>query len=255
MDYDFKKNYIKWLNENIGQNKLMNNIYRITFPYLDRNNDHIEIYIKSENNGTYTLTDDAETLNELEFSGLNIFTSQKRVKILNTVLNSHGISIDDNHALFVNCEQKDLPLKKHMLTQCMIKVSDMFYLARPNTQSLFIEDVKSFFEQNDIYSMPDISFTGKSGLTTTYDFGIPKTKKAPERLVKVVNNLDVTKAGYITFLWGDTRDSRPTQSDLYVFIQDSIQKVSASAIKTMKEYEIKPVLWSERAHYVKDLTS
>ena len=78
MKTNFKQIYMDWLNENIEQAKIRNNLYRITFPYLDRNNDHIEIYIKEESDGSYTLTDDAETIGELEFSGLDIFSSQKK---------------------------------------------------------------------------------------------------------------------------------------------------------------------------------
>ena len=48
MKTNFKQIYMDWLNENIEQAKIRNNLYRITFPYLDRNNDHIEIYIKEE---------------------------------------------------------------------------------------------------------------------------------------------------------------------------------------------------------------
>lgn len=37
-----------------------------------------------------------------------------------------------------------------MLTQCMMKVSDLFVLSQSNVKLLFIEDVKNFFEQNNI---------------------------------------------------------------------------------------------------------
>lgn len=255
MKTDFKKNYMDWLNENIEQAKVRDNLYRITFPYLDRNNDHTEIYIKEESDGSYTLTDDAETISELEFSGLDIFSSQKKKDILSTILCSHGISIDSEHCLYVNCDKQSLPSKKHMLTQCMIKVSDMFYLARPNIKSLFIEEVKDFFTQNEIYGIPNLSFSGKSGLLSTYDFAISPSHNSSERLIKIVNNLDVTKAGYITFLWGDTKEVRPAGSKLYVFIQDTNKAISQKAINAMKEYQIEPVLWSERKSYIRELTA
>ena len=253
MATDFKKDYLDWLYENIDQVEVQKNVYRITFPYLDRNNDHIEIYIQVNGEDNFTLTDDGETINELEFSGMNVFSSDRRSQILRTILNAHGITMDEKHSLCATCKRQDLTSKKHMLAQCMIKISDMFYLSRPNTQSLFIEDVKQFFDHNEIYGMADISFSGKSGLTTTYDFGIPRSKVAPERLIKVVNNLDVTKAGYITFLWGDTKETRPMGSQLYVFIQDTDRKVSQSALNTMQQYQIRPVLWSERTSVVQDL--
>lgn len=132
MKTDFKKLYMDWLNENIEQLKIRDNLYRITFPYLDWNNDHIEIYIKEEFNGSYTLTDDGETISELEFSGFDIFSSGRKKDILNTILRSHGINIDDQHCLYVNCDRQSLPAQIYMLTRSMIKISDMFYLARTN---------------------------------------------------------------------------------------------------------------------------
>lgn len=255
MDVDFKKIYINWINENIYQHKISNNVYRVTLPYLNRNNDHIEIFIKAENDDKFFLTDDGETINELELSGMDVFSSKHRTDILNVIVNSHGVKLNENHELFVESDIDSLPVKKHLLAQCMVKISDLFYLSRPNTKSLFIEDVESFLDQNNIYRFSNISFYGKSGLVTTYDFGIQESKNAPERLIKVVNHLDVQKAGFITFLWGDTKETRPRNSSLYVFVQDSEKKVSKPALDTMKQYEIKPVLWSKRNEVIKDLTA
>ena len=42
---DYAKLYIKWLNENIEQYKVSDNISRITLPFMDKNNDFIDIYI------------------------------------------------------------------------------------------------------------------------------------------------------------------------------------------------------------------
>lgn len=253
MKTDFKKMYIDWLHKNIDQDQIRDDIFRITFPYLNRNNDCIEIYIQVLDDKNYRITDDAETINELSFSGLNIFSSPKRENIFNIILDSHGISLSEKNELFVICAKNELPFKKHMLTQCMIKISDMFYLAKPHTQSLFIEDVTRFFDVNSIYVLPNVSFTGKSGLNTTYDFALPRTKHAPERLIKAVNNLDVTQAGYITFLWEDTKQKRDSNSTLYVFVQDKNRRISTNAITAMTNYGIKTVLWSDRDSVVKEL--
>lgn len=246
MEINFKEIYLNWLHENIEQYKIGENIYRISFPYIDRNNDCIEIYIKIQQDGSYLLTDDGETINELEFSGFDIFSSSKRKTVLHRILNSHGVSLHNNRELVISCSKNELPIKKHMLTQCIIKISDLFYLARPNVQSLFIEDVRNFLEKNDIRCMPDVSFTGKSGLTTNYDFAIPKSKNAPERIIKVVNNLDNSQAVTITFLWGDTKEVRPLESSLYVFVHDNNKKVPKSAISVMGNYGINTIIWSAK---------
>ena len=95
MDDNFKDNYIKWLYSNIDEYKIQENIYRITLPYLNRNNDCTEIFIKT-NGDTYILTDDGETIDELELSNFNLFSSQKRTEIFNRILLAHGVK-KSNH--------------------------------------------------------------------------------------------------------------------------------------------------------------
>ena len=53
MNIDFKKDYIDWLYKSIDQFQVQENLYRITLPYLDRNNDCTEIYISINDNGDY----------------------------------------------------------------------------------------------------------------------------------------------------------------------------------------------------------
>lgn len=252
MDKNFKDDYVKWLYENIEQYKISQNIYRITFPFLDRNNDCTEIYIKIDGNN-YTLTDDGETIGELELSNFNLFSSQKRVDIFNRILLAHGVKKSDDNELYIICSKEELPQKKHMLSQCMIKVSDLFYTAKNTVQSLFLEDVQNYLDEKDIRYTPNVSFPGISGLITNYDFAIPKSKHAPERILKVVNNIDQTQANSIMFLWNDTRQMRDDDSVLYVFLQDKGRKISDTITTSLKNYNIIPVAWSLRTHYTNEL--
>ena len=90
-DINYKDMYISWLKENIEQYKINNSVYRLTTPFLDRNNDYTEIYIIKQDNNSFKITDDGVTINELYFSGLDLFASENRTIILQTILNSHGI--------------------------------------------------------------------------------------------------------------------------------------------------------------------
>lgn len=249
----FKNSYIKWLYENIDEYKISTNVFRLTLPYLDRNNDCVEIFIKIDGE-TYTLTDDGETIDELELSNFNIFSSQRRIDIFNQILKSHGVSKSDKNELYVTCRKEELPQKKHMLSQCMVKVSDLFFTSRNNVQSLFLEDVQSYLDNEEIRYTPNISFPGKSGLITNYDFVIPKSRNAPERILKVVNHIDQMQTNNILFLWDDTKQERDANSTLYVFMQDKERKISFNIVTSMKNYNVKPVKWSERQHYLKELT-
>ena len=193
-DMDFGKIYVDWLKQNIDQYKVNETTYRITLPFLDRNNDHIEMYIIDNGNETYTITDDGATLGDLQLGGFEFSGSTRRKMILESIISAHGVTKTDADELTVNCTVSDFPLKKHMLAQCMIKVGDMFYLSRSNIQSVFLEDVQKFFDLHDVRYVDNICLTGKSKLTTHFDFAIARSHKSAERFIKVVNNMDLNAA-------------------------------------------------------------
>lgn len=249
---DFKKNYIDWLNESIEQHKINNSIYKISLPFLDIHNDYIELYIVETANGL-KLTDDSYVLNDLMLCGCDIFSTNRRKAIFNEIINSHGVSCSPSNELFTMTNLSDLPQKKHMLSQCIQKVSDLFYLSQPNIKSLFLEDVQSFLDRNDVRYMPNISLVGKSKLPTNYDFAIPKSKQAPERMIKVVNSLTRDYAKTIIFSWQDTINTRPGDSRLYTFIHDTDRKVSSDALAALSEYSISPIVWSKRDQFASAL--
>jgi hypothetical protein len=251
---NFRDIYLAWLKENIEQFQISENIFRITLPFLDRDNDFIEVYIVKEDENSFYITDDGAIINGLELSGFNIFGSPKRRIILNSIVASYGVSVTQDNELTVNCSFDNLALKKHMLTQCMLKVNDMFQLSKNNVQSLFLEDVQSFLDINDIRYTENVSFTGKSTLPTQFDFVIPRSKKAPERLIKVVNHMDETAVKNTIFSWDDTKEVRSIGTQLYTFIQDS-KKIHPDAIGALLQYKIKPILWSQKDTAISDLVA
>ena len=188
----------------------------------------------------------------MQISGFEI-KGQKRNDIFHSVISSYGVSLSDNNELIINCSYNDLPLKKHMLAQCMIKVSDMFFLSKNTVQSIFLEDVQSYLDNNNIRYIDDISIVVKSKLITHYDFGIAKSKIASERFIKTVNNFDINSARNIIFSWGDTKSERHSDTQLYVFINDINKKVSPEAYSALKEYDIIPAMWSKKENYINEL--
>ena len=242
--------YLNWLKDNIEQFQINSDTFRITLPFLDRNNDHTELYIIDQHDGTFLITDDGAVLNDLLLSGFDFSSSKRRQQILAAITAAHGVSVTDDNELQIACTMDDLPLKKHMLAQCMVNVSDMFYLSRPNVQSIFLDDVQKFLDENDVRYVPNIFVTGKSKLTSHYDFVVSRSKKSAERLIKVINNMDLNAARNIIFTWNDTKDFRQPEAKLYTFVQDSQRKVSSEAIGALIEYGITPALWTERSKII-----
>lgn len=123
MKQDFKRIYIDWLYNNAEQHKISDCVYQLILPFLDRNNDFIELFIEMPGNGNYRITDGAETINELELSQFDIFGSQRKKNIFHSVLAAHGVSISESNELYVICSEDNLAPAKHMLSQCIIKIN------------------------------------------------------------------------------------------------------------------------------------
>lgn len=256
-DFDFTTQYLNWLKENIEECKLENDVYRITMPFLDRNNDNLDLYIQ-KNGDSFVISDDSFTITDLELSGLDVFSNERRKKVLNAILKSFAVDIKDKE-LYVEASINNLPQRKHMLAQCILKVSDMFYLSKNNVQSIFLDDVKNYLDHNNVRYIPDVSFVGQSRLQSQYDFAIPHSDVSPERLIKVVNRFDINTAKNVIFAWNDTKAERAQDTKLYTFIRDSDDdsqiKISPDAIEALKQYGIQPALWSERDQLVDEFAA
>ena len=82
-----------------------------------------------------------------------------------------------------------------------------------------------------------------------FDFVIPKSKKQPERIIQTINNPKKDAAEALVVKWLDTRETRPPESRLYAFLNDSNITVSQSVIEALYSYDAKPALWSEREDF------
>ena len=234
--------YVAWLKDKTALRQIKDYV-EITTPYLDRHNDHLQIYAKRENGG-YLLTDDGYIVGDLKLSGCEI-ESRKRKDLLRLTLNGFGVQLDGD-ALNVHASRDNFALRKHNLVQAMLAVNDLFYLAVPIVAGLFLEDVASWLSLHDIRFTPKVKFTGKSGYDHLFDFVIPASKKEPERILQAINRPNRDTAQAIAFRWIDTKDVRPPNSRAYAFLNDSDVTPSAAVVDALKSYEVHPVLWSSR---------
>ena len=77
--------------------------------------------------------------------------------------------------------------KKHNLVQAMLAVNDLFYVASATVANLFWEDVSDWLTLRDVRFTPRVKFTGKSGYDHLFDFVVPASRRAPERIVQAIN--------------------------------------------------------------------
>jgi len=244
--------YTQWLRDKSVLQEAGDEYVRITTPYLDRHNDYTQIYVKRSDGG-FLLTDAGETITDLRTSGCDLDT-RKRKDLLTSTLNGFGVQRDGD-ALTVKATPQTFPLRKHNLLQAMLAVNDLFYLAVPIVASLFIEDVTSWLHLHDIRFTPNIKFTGRSGYDHTFDFVVPASRKAPERLIRAVGRPSRDIAESIAFAWIDTREVRPPASKCYALLNDEDQPPSAPIVDALKNYEIIPVVWSAREEIQAELAA
>jgi hypothetical protein len=224
----------------------------ITTPYLDRHNDRLQIYARRRDGG-FVLTDDGYVLQDLEQAGCKI-DSAKRQALLKMTLNGFGVQVNDQ-ALEVHASPDNFALRKHNLVQAMLAVNDLFYLASPMIASLFFEDVVAWLELSEIRYTPKIKFTGKSGYDHLFDFVIPKSKAQPERIMRAISRPNRETAQATAFAWIDTREVRPPESRAYAILNDSEHPVSESVLDAMRNYDVRPVLWSGREQVRRELAA
>lgn len=244
--------YRAWLRDKTTLRQLNGDWVEITTPYIDRHNDSLQIYVRSENGG-YLLTDDSYTIHDLESSGCNLRT-EKRQDLLKMTLNGFGVKLQ-NEALQINATAENFPLRKHSLIQAMLAVNDLFYLAKPVVESLFFEDVISWLEANEIRYTPKVKFTGTSGYDHLFDFVIPKSRSQPERILQAVTRPSRETALSFINAWTDTRQVRSPVSKAFAILNDTEQPVSGSVMDALRNYQIQPVQWHDRAQIVPELAA
>jgi len=243
--------YIEWLRQRITIEEI-NGVCEITTPFLDRHNDHLQIYVKKANGG-FILTDDGHTITDLKLSGVE-FTTEKRKRTLQSILNGFGIRLIEDE-LIVEANHDNLPQKKHNLIQAILSINDLFVMASPMVASIFREDVERYLQLNEVRYTPSVNFTGRSGFVHFFDFVIPASKVKPERILRVINRPNRQNITSLIFSWTDTKEVRPPNSTAYGVLNDTEQPVNPNLISALTEYNIKAFLWSRREDYIKELAA
>jgi hypothetical protein len=245
MIHDVRKlldDYTAWLRDKTTLRQVEQWV-EITTPYLDRHNDFIQIYARQADGG-WMLTDDGATIDDLELCGC-VLQSPKRLALLQMTLNGFGVQ-RSGQALEVRATAENFAIRKHNLVQAILAVNDMFYLAEPVVANLFLEDVTAWLDLMNVRYTPQVKFSGKSGFDHMFDFVIPKSRVEPERIMRCMNRPSRDTAQALAFAWIDTRGVRPSDSRAFALLNDGEHAISGSVMDALKQYEVRPVLWSER---------
>lgn len=239
-----KTQYLNFLNSFASQVNINNTTTRITTPFLDSDNDLIEIYIEKKDADNYYLTDDGITIADLAMKGVTFDKGSKRLERLNKIVSDYGVSVTSKE-IFTTSNMKDLPLKLYFLSQTIQKVSDLYVLNRPSIIKIFYDDVKSFLDKNDVRYTEDVILMGKSNIATRFDFVIPKSKKAPDRLIQTCSSIELGATRSYLFGWIDTVDRRRDKSELYIIYDDTVKKPSVDVESAISSYGGRAIPFSD----------
>lgn len=232
--------YTTWLKKEITFDKI-GEYYEITTPYLNTENDYLQIYVRQSDDNIY-FTDDSFTLNNLKMNGLQLTPARK--SHLNKILYQYGIELNRDE-LVTKSSIANFAKKKHLFIQAMLRIDDIFSMSRQKVSSFFLDDIQDFFDEKEIYYTNNIQFMGKSGFTHNYDFLFQRSKTKPERLCQAVNHPSKSNMGNIIFAWNDTIKTRKQESQLIVILNDN-ESFSKGVKEAFYSYDTKVILWSER---------
>ena len=238
------ESYLKWLQVGIRAESLEDDVTQVTTPFLDRHNDHLQIYAERTRADQFLLTDDGYIMSELKSSGVERH-GRRREELLADILRGHGVSLH-HRELQLTASQDSLGRAMHGLIQAMLRVDDMFVLAQPRVESLFIEDVEKFLGTQGVRYSASVKLAGLSGLDHLYDFVIPKSNVAPERVLQVVNSPRRDRAESLIFAVNDTRTGRGKNVDFFALVNDSRNSVSTEIMDAFRSYDITALTWSHR---------
>lgn len=236
------QDYVRWLRDGISMSPV-GDAFEVTTPFLDRHNDHIQIYVKRDGD-RLILTDDGYVIGDLKQSGCALETEHRKT-LLRSILNGFGVSLHGEELETV-AHNGDFARKKHSLIQAMLAVGDLFATATSLVKSFFLEDVAAFLDAINARYVAGVHFVGRSGFQHRFDFTIAKSRTAPERLIRVLNRPKQDTAMLVIGAWNDVRAIREEAMQMYAILNDSESTKIGEAVHALKQYDIIPVPWSER---------
>jgi NAD-dependent DNA ligase len=176
------------------------------------------------------------------------FTSERRKKELQTILNGFGIRMIGEE-LVVEARPDNFPKKKHSLLQAMLAINDLFVLAPAKVESFFREDVERYLSLHDVRFTMNIDFIGRSGFNQHFDFVIPASKQQPERLLRAISSPRKDTISALLFAWDDVRKVREQESVVIAVLNDLDKPIPDDARGALDMYGITAMPWSQREKF------
>lgn len=240
-------NYYNWLREKTFiQKDLTTDWFLINTPFIGAFNDTIEIYAQ-KNGSQLKLSDNGETISNLEIQGLQIQGSKRRKSLLDSILINYGVKID-NDELIIETNIDKFSQSKHNFLSAIIEINDLYVLSNHNVASIFKEDVRNYLDSQNIIFTPDFISKGSTGLEFNFDFQIAQRDK--EIVIKSFNTINKSNLPTFLFSWDDIKPVREKITKKNVtaiaIINDIDKEVKTEFLEALKSKNANFILWSEK---------
>lgn len=240
-------NYYNWLREKTFIQKDINtDWFLINTPFISAFNDTIEIYAQ-KNGSQLKLSDNGETMSNLEIQGLQIQGSKRRKSLLDSILLNYGVRIE-NDELIIETNIEKFSQSKHNFLSAIIEINDLYVLSNHNVASIFKEDVRNYLDSQNIIFTPDFISKGSTGLEFNFDFQIAQRDK--EIVIKSFNTINKSNLPTFLFSWDDIKPVREKITKKNVnaiaIINDIDKEIKPEFLEALKSKNADFILWSEK---------
>lgn len=221
---------------------------QISTPLLNTFNDAIDLYAKRQN-GHIVLSDDGETLRNLELCGVSINRSTKRKQLLQQVLLNYGIKQENgSQELTVEADTNNFSQKKFNLLSAIVDINNLALLSKHNVSSAFAEDIEAYLDEQQIIYTPHFISRGSTGLEFTFDFQI--ASKDTELVIKAFNTVNSMNLPHFLFAWEDIKKVRQQQVKKKVvslaILNDESKEVKTEYLTALQAKDAEYIFWSNR---------
>ncbi|GEO59346.1 DUF1828 domain-containing protein [Companilactobacillus bobalius] len=247
MDSSLVDDYLNWLKGQYSIEQL-NGSQEIVTPFTNSIGDNITIYVSSNSDGKITLTDDFDTIGDLEMMGIN-FDTIVRKKYLNSILNNYNVQCV-NKELFVMGDKIEFPEMKQRLMQAIIRIDDLLMTRKENYTSFFKSDVYQFFEKNDFGGLKTYRPYGESGNNYVVDYTIPLKGNRPFRFINFTNTSSFSTIAMAGAMYGDIATGSEynlSNSEFVIIYNSQVSRPSHKSINIAQRYDLKLISWEDKS--------
>lgn len=239
--------YATWLRSQY-KIKTIDESDEITTPFENMIGDNMRIYVTPLSSNRIRISDDGTIFEDLFLFGIDV-TSYARKRIIDKIKKRYGIDqIDDT--LSVSGKISNFPAMKQNLISAMIQINDLSNTKKSNVESLFYEEIYSYFQENDFGGLSGWQAEGKSGVSYAIDYTIPEKKDRPQRMIDFQQKISINEVLSNAYKFTDILSSStsklksiPTYS---IIFNSNDGNVSKKAQKIADEARIDLIPWNNK---------